>query len=92
MSTEESATVSSSQWRDASNYAYTRDLTREAWALEFLVRNRAYAALVMGLRRFVARICRESPTLYVIVAPAITDTLRPWGLHFRRAARPPGGG
>ncbi len=92
MRTEESAAASSPKWRDASNYAYTRHLTREAWALEFLERNRAYAALVTELRRFVAQICRESPTLYVIVAPAITDALRPWGLHFRRAARPPGGG
>jgi hypothetical protein len=31
-------------WRDASSYGYTRDFTRQAWAWEFLRRNRAYAA------------------------------------------------
>jgi hypothetical protein len=92
MTTEEPAAASSPDWRDASSYAYTRHLTREAWALQFLERNRAYAELATRLGRFVAQIWRESPTLYVIVAPAITDALRPWGLHFRRATRPPRGG
>jgi Family of unknown function (DUF6499) len=29
-------------WRDASDYAYTKRMTRDDWAGEFLRRNRAY--------------------------------------------------
>lgn len=29
-------------WRDASSYSYTKDLSREAWAWEFLRRNPAH--------------------------------------------------
>lgn len=31
-------------WRDAESYAYTRDLTPEGWAWEFLRRNPEYRA------------------------------------------------
>ncbi len=91
MNTDKSGNASSPNWRDPSTYAYTRDLTREAWAVEFLDRNPTYAALVMELRRFVSRIRRQSPTLCVIAAPVSAHALRPWGLHFRRVLRPPGG-
>ena len=91
MATEKSEIVPSPNWRDPSTYAYTRDLTREAWAVEFLDRNPTYTALVTDLRRFVARVRRQSPTLCVIAAPAAAHALRPWGLHFRRSVRPPGG-
>jgi len=33
------------RWRDASNYAYTKRLTRDDWAWEFLRRDRAHAQL-----------------------------------------------
>lgn len=84
MSTEDSAITSTPIWRTPSSYAYTWDLTREAWALEFLERNPTYAALVTQLRRSVTRVCRRSPTFCVIAAPTTADALQPWGLHFRR--------
>jgi Family of unknown function (DUF6499) len=90
MNTDESGNAPSPNWRDPSTYAYTRDLTREAWAVEFLDRNPTYTALVRELQRFVSRIRRQSSTLCVIAAPLSAHALQPWGLHFRRSFRPPG--
>ena len=89
MDIEESGIAPLPNWRDPESYAYTRDLTREAWAVEFLERNRTYTALVAELRRFVSRVRRQSPTLCIIAAPATAHVLRPWGLHFRSSTRPP---
>ena len=44
----------SSNWRDPSNYVYTKNLTRDDWAWEFLRRNPAYAKIA------AAPSCRRS--------------------------------
>ena len=89
MNADESVSVSSSRWRDASHYAYTQRLTREGWALEFLSRNRSFDALAARLRRTMSITTIGSSMLRTILVSGPCDALRQWGLHFRRSFRPP---
>lgn len=82
-------TPNHSDWRDASAYDYTRDLTREAWAWEFLRRNRAYAVAAANAPRTVSRILRHWPTMLLFdAAETGVGEADIWGLHSFRSGRP----
>ena len=69
MTPDDSGPAASRNWRDPSSYDDTRHLTREGWALEFLERNQAYAALARELRRSIPRTRRAGPQLTIIEPP-----------------------
>ena len=74
-------------WRNASTYDYTRAFTREAWAWEFLRRNRAYAVAAANAPRSVSRILRRWPMIIIFdAAETGTGDAHSWGLHSFRSA------
>lgn len=56
MAVEFSTLPALADWREQTSYAYTRDLTRDAWAWEFLRRNPAYRATWDHIRRATRRL------------------------------------
>jgi transcriptional regulator len=75
-------------WRDASSYDYTRDLTREGWAWEFLRRNQDYVLGAVLPAATVQRVLRHRPLVLLIEITEITEAAHSWGLQFFRVARP----
>src|SRR5208282_2111303 len=88
MTTEEPGTDPKPNWRDASSYAYTRHLTREAWAWEFLRRNSAYAKMAGSLSTPVSQVLQRTPVIILIDAVHRAGAAVAWGLHFRRRSAP----
>ncbi len=75
-------------WRDASSYDYTQELSPEAWAWEFLRRNSEYrAAWSRQAQRANAELAQRSQAREALSA-ADTAEAAPWGLvAFRRSRR-----
>jgi hypothetical protein len=89
MTTTEVDTDSSSNWRDPSSYAYTKNLTHDDWAWEFLRRNRAYAKIAATLQASAWRSRRLLPAIEVIDASDAGNDALPWGLNFLRSGGSP---
>jgi hypothetical protein len=66
-------------WRDPSAYDYTRNLTREDWAWEFLRRNPSYTAIAAQLHVAVSQFLRRSPMICVIASAGMTETVQAVG-------------
>ena len=80
---------SSSNWRDVSSYAYTKNLTHDDWAWEFLRRNPAYAKIAATLRAAARRSSQLPPAIVVIDAGDAGNDALPWGLNFLRSGGSP---
>ena len=89
MTTMEVDADSLSNWRDVSSYAYTKNLTHDDWAWEFLRRNRAYAKIAATLRAAARRLWRLPPAIVVIDAGDAGNDALPWGLNFLRSGGSP---
>jgi hypothetical protein len=89
MTTMEVDADSSSNWRDLSSYAYTKNLSHDDWAWEFLRRNYAYAKIAATLRGAARRSWRLPPAIVVIDGVDAGNDALPWGLNFLRSGGSP---
>jgi len=72
-------------WRDAASYEYTRDLTEEGWAWEFLRRNPKYAR-AWREHGSAAAATHDSGNVRVLAQAAPSKEAAAWGLlTFRRS-------
>ncbi|HEV2549416.1 MAG TPA: DUF6499 domain-containing protein [Stellaceae bacterium] len=75
-------------WRDASSYAYTQELSPEGWAWEFLRRNSDYrAAWSRHLQHTNTEFAQRSQAREALSA-AGTAEAAPWGLVAFRRSKP----
>ena len=90
--TEDTPNPPQPDWRDLSTYQYTRDLTREDWAWEFLRRNQDYAATAANAAKPGSRTERRMSMVTMLDATNIAEGAQAWGLHFLRGTEQPSGG